>query len=130
MAKAINSIRSLALAKSSSFRTTIIPVAEWNNAKVTVREPSAEAWVKFREIMSPDLPEGEEPPKLSHTQEYQRNKKADVVMFIDVLLDENGERVFSDSDEETVAESYGPVHSRLLAQALKLTMSQENAEAK
>ncbi|NIF20578.1 phage tail assembly chaperone [Candidatus Pantoea multigeneris] len=130
MSEVNNSIRSLALAKSSSFRTTIISVAEWDNAQVTVREPSAESWVKFREIMSPDLPEGEEPPKLSHTQEYQRNKRADVLMFMDVLLDENGNRVFSDEDESIVSDSYGPVHSRLLSKALKLTMSQENAEAK
>ena len=44
-----------------------------------------------------------------------------------VLLDENGERVFSDEDQEQVSKIYGPVHSRLLAQALNLGMSQEEA---
>ena len=50
-----------------------------------------------------------------------------MVLFIDVLLDENGERVFSDEDQEQVSKIYGPVHSRLLAQALNLGMSQEEA---
>lgn len=50
-----------------------------------------------------------------------------MVLFIDVLLDEKGERVFSDDDQAQVSEIYGPVHARLLAQALGLGMSQEEA---
>ena len=125
------SLRDLALAVSSGFRSKVIPVPEWNGAKVMLREPSGEAWVKFREIMTPPEPaEGQEPQKLTMQEDYLRNKRADVVMFIDVLLDENGERVFSDDDEQTVSEIYGPVHSRLLSQAIGLGMSQEAAEAK
>ena len=37
------------------------------------------------------------------------------------------ERVFSDEDQEQVSKIYGPVHSRLLAQAINLGMSQEEA---
>lgn len=37
------------------------------------------------------------------------------------------ERVFSDEDQEQVSKIYGPVHARLLAQALNLGMSQEEA---
>lgn len=126
-----SSLRDLALAASSGFRSKLIDVPEWNGAKVMLREPSGEAWVKFREIMTPpEAEEGQESPKLSIQEEYLRNKQADVVMFIDVLLDENGQRVFSDSDEQTVSEIYGPVHSRLLSQAIGLGMSQEKAEAK
>ncbi|ERK18617.1 Phage tail assembly chaperone [Pantoea sp. AS-PWVM4] len=96
-----------------------------------LREPSGEVWVKFREIMTPpELKEGEEPQKLTAQQEFIRNKKADVVMFLGILLDEEGNRVFSDEDESTVSEIYGPVHSRLLSQALNLGLSQEAAEAK
>lgn len=125
------SLRTLALAASSGFRSKVIEVPEWNGAKVMLREPSGEAWVKFREIMTPPEPEeGHETPKLSIQEEYLRNKQADVVMFIDVLLDESGNRVFSEGDEQTVSEIYGPVHSRLLSQAIGLGMSQETAEAK
>ncbi|PEI02637.1 phage tail protein [Pantoea agglomerans] len=125
------SLRTLALAASSGFRSKVIEVPEWNGAKVMLREPSGEAWVKFREIMTPPEPEeGQEPQKLSIQEEYLRNKQADVVMFIDVLLDESGNRVFSEGDEQTVSEIYGPVHSRLLSQAIGLGMSQEAAEAK
>lgn len=124
-------LRALALAASSGFRSKVVEVPEWNGAKVMLREPSGEAWVKFREIMTPSEPEeGQEPQKLSIQEEYLRNKQADVVMFIDVLLDESGSRVFSEADEETVSEIYGPVHSRLLSQAISMGMSQEKAEAK
>lgn len=125
-----SALRDLALAPSSGFRSKVIEVPEWNGAKVMLREPSGEAWLRFREIMTPDLAEGEEAPKLTQQETYLRNKKADVVMFMDVLLDEDGNRVFSDQDEATVSEIYGPVHSRLLSQALNLGMSQEAAEAK
>ncbi|ORM66125.1 phage tail assembly chaperone [Pantoea rwandensis] len=125
------SLRDLALAVSSGFRSKIIPVPEWSGAKVMLREPSGEAWVKFREIMTPpEAVEGQEPQKLTMQEEYLRNKRADVVMFIDVLLDESGNRVFSEEDEQTVSDIYGPVHSRLLSQAIGLGMSQETAEAK
>lgn len=125
------SLRTLALAASSGFRSKVIEVPEWNGTKVMLREPSGEAWVKFREIMTPPEPEeGQEPQKLSIQEEYLRNKQADVVMFIDVLLDESGNRVFNEGDEKTVSEIYGPVHSRLLSQAIGLGMSQETAEAK
>ncbi|WP_448309787.1 phage tail assembly chaperone [Pantoea sp. PGP6] len=125
-----SALRDLALAPSSGFRSKVIEVPEWDGAKVMLREPSGEAWLRFREIMTPDLAEGEEAPKLTQQETYLRNKKADVVMFMDVLLDEDGNRVFSDQDEATVSEIYGPVHSRLLSQALNLGMSQEAAEAK
>ncbi|WP_036624701.1 phage tail assembly chaperone [Pantoea sp. AS-PWVM4] len=125
------SLRTLALAPSSGFRSKVVTVPEWNGAKVMLREPSGEVWVKFREIMTPpELKEGEEPQKLTAQQEFIRNKKADVVMFLGILLDEEGNRVFSDEDESTVSEIYGPVHSRLLSQALNLGLSQEAAEAK
>lgn len=124
------SLRALALAPSSGFRSKVIPVPEWGNAKVMLREPSGEAWMRFREIMSPGLEECEEPPKLTPQETFLRNKSADVIMLIDVLLDENGERVFSKDDETIVSEIYGPVHTRLLNQALNLGITQEAAEAK
>ncbi len=123
-----NSLRNVALTASKAYRTKPgVTVPEWDGAQVTLREPSGDAWVKFREIVNPQIPEGEEPPILTESQKFLRNKEADVVLFIDVLLDENGERVFGDDDQAQVSEIYGPVHARLLAQALSLGMSQEEA---
>ena len=51
-------------------------------------------------------------------------------MFSDVLLDEDKERVFSDDDTETVMAVYGPVHARLLKQALDLMTTPDEAEKK
>ncbi|MEB7063944.1 phage tail assembly chaperone [Escherichia coli] len=123
-----NSLRNVALTASKAYRTkqgVIVP--EWDGAKVTLREPSGDAWVKFREIVNPQMQEGEEQPQLSETQKFLRNKEADVVLFIDILLDENGEPVFTSEDKDLVSRIYGPVHARLLAQAINLGMSQEEA---
>ena len=80
-----------------------------------------------RAVKNPQLAEGEEAPTLTEAEKFLRNKDADVVLFIDVMLDENWERVFIYEDHEQVAKIYGPVHARLLAQALNLGMSQEEA---
>ena len=94
-----NSLRNMALTASKAYRTKPgITVPEWDGAKVTLREPSGDAWVKFREILNPE-----------------------------VFLDENGHRVFNNEDQKVVSEIYGPVHARLLAQAINLGMSQEEA---
>ncbi|VYT92790.1 phage tail protein [Metakosakonia massiliensis] len=123
-----NSLRNVALTASKAYRTKQgVPVPEWDGALVTLREPSGDAWLKFREIVNPTMPEGQEAPQLTESQKFLRNKEADVVLFIDVLLDQNGERVFSDDDQAQVSEIYGPVHARLLAQAISLGMSQEEA---
>jgi hypothetical protein len=42
----------MALALSLAFRTKTITVPEWKT-KVTVREPSGDAWVKFRDFLTP-----------------------------------------------------------------------------
>jgi len=124
------SLREMALAPSLAFRTKIIPVPEWK-MDVTVREPSGDAWVKFREFLTPPEPkEGEEPAKLTVSQEFMRNKDADVILFIDVLVDEAGDHVFSEDDTEIVREIYGPVHKRLLSAALALGVDQGQAEKK
>jgi hypothetical protein len=45
-------------------------------------------------------------------QEFIRNKDADTILFVDVLRDEAGKRVFSDDDSQIVREIYGQVHKR------------------
>lgn len=122
-------LRSLALTAAVAYRTQTVIVPEWENAVVTLREPSSKAWVMFRAHYDKQ-PQGEDAPKLSAAQEFARNKMADVILFIDVLLDETGTSVFSESDTDAVAEIYGQVHARLLRQALALGNSQEYAEKK
>lgn len=123
-----SSLRALALTAASAYRTKTVPVPEWG-VDVTLREPSGEAWLRFREFVD-EKPEGEDVPKLTATQQFLRNKDGDVILFVDVLLDENGDRVFSDGDCATVAEIYGPVHARLLGQAIALGVTQVEAEKK
>ncbi|WP_368897101.1 phage tail assembly chaperone [Morganella morganii] len=105
----------------------MVKVPEWNGIAVILREPSSAAWLRWRELMNTD---GEGDKKLSEAEQAQRNLRADVVMFSDVLLDEDKERVFSDDDTEEVMAVYGPVHARLLKQALDLMATPDEAEKK
>ncbi|OQP32436.1 phage tail assembly chaperone [Pantoea latae] len=123
-----NNLRALALAPMAGFRSKVISVPEWENAKVKLREPSGQAWLEWQQIINPN-PEGE-PEKLTAAERALRNKNADVVLFIDVLLNENDTPVFKAEDKPLVENIYGPVHARLLKQALDLSTSQADAEAK
>lgn len=124
-----NSLRALALSAASAFRTKTVQVPEWDGVTVTLREPSGEAWAKFREFLG-DHPIETDGVKLSETQQFIRNKESDVILFVDVLLDEHRERVFSEDDHPLLMEIYGAVHARLLRQAISLGITQEEAEKK
>lgn len=126
-AKKLN-LKALASAPMAGFRTKSVTVDEWEGATVVLREPSSTAWVEWRQIIKPD--EDEAPGQLSAAQEARRNIDADVVLFIDALLDESGDHVFSADDKELVAGIYGPVHARLLKQALDLSTTPADAEKK
>ncbi|CDH08110.1 Tail assembly chaperone [Xenorhabdus bovienii str. oregonense] len=128
MVKAKKDLRALALAPGAGFRSKPVTVPEWGEVAVILREPSAGAWALWQEIISPA--EGEEAQPLSVAEKTRRNVRGDVVLFIDVLWDEDGEPVFSADDADTVAGIYGPVHARLLHQALDLMTSQADAEKK
>lgn len=91
-----------------------------------LREPSAEAWLHWQDVIKPGDTDGE----LSVSERAHRNLRADVTLFIDVLFDEQGEPVFSKNDFADVEAVYGPVHARLLRQALNLTTDQKEAEGK
>jgi len=123
------SLRELALAPSSAFRTKSVLVAEWDTT-VTIREPSAKAWTEWRHAINPELQEGEEPQKLTAAQEANRNLQCDVFLFIDTLLDEDNKPVFTLEDKELVESIYGPVHARLLAQAIELGGTVAESEKK
>ncbi|EKK4082791.1 phage tail protein [Cronobacter dublinensis] len=122
-----NSLRALALAPMAGFRTKIVTVPEWENATVKLREPSAQAWLEWQQVLNPKQTEGET-EELTAAERALRNKSADVVLFIDVLLEKDGSQVFSEADKPEVEQFYGPVHARLLKQALDLTASVSDVE--
>ncbi|MCA8592489.1 phage tail assembly chaperone [Escherichia coli] len=101
-------IRNLALATMSGFRHKTVDVPEWEGATVVLREPSAEAWLRWQEIVK------------AKAERARRNLEADVELFIDVLCDTGLQPVFSEDDREQVIAVYGPVHARLLRQSLEL----------
>ncbi|MEQ9944108.1 phage tail assembly chaperone [Pectobacterium aroidearum] len=119
-------IKSLALAPGAGFLTKTIVVPEWENVKVILREPSAEAWLRWQDALKTD-DDGE---SLSVSERARRNLHADATLFIDILRDDDGEPVFSVDDAEEVERAYGPVHSRLLRQALDIINDAEIAKKK
>ncbi|MCM0944849.1 phage tail assembly chaperone, partial [Klebsiella pneumoniae] len=118
------------------FRKKEVSVPEWDNAKVIIREPSAEAWIRWQGIASPEQPkppegqEAPEAPELTPSERAFRTMRADVTLFIDILLDTDLQPVFTVDDTEQVEAIYGPVHSRLLKQALDLIRDADDAKAK
>ncbi|HIH5019797.1 TPA: phage tail assembly chaperone [Klebsiella oxytoca] len=119
-----NNLRDLALAPMAGFRHKEIPVPEWGGVKVVIREPSAEGWINWRTFNEPER-EGE---KISIPEKTLRSINADVALFIDTFCDTDLQRVFTPTDQAAVAQMYGPVHSRLLKQALDLITSVEDAK--
>lgn len=122
----MKSIKELALSRQSAFRHVTVEVPEWDGVKIMLREPSAEAWLHWQDVIKPGDTDGE----LSVSDRAHRNLRADVTLFIDVLFDEQGEPVFSKNDFADVEAVYGPVHARLLRQALNLTTDPKEAEGK
>ncbi|CDG20589.1 Tail assembly chaperone [Xenorhabdus poinarii G6] len=120
-------LRQLALNPKLGFRNKTVTVTEWDNATAILREPSAAAWIAWNEIIHPD---DKSDTPLPTAEKTLRNTRADVVLFIDVLCDEQGEPVFTAEDTDAVIAIYGPVHSRLLHQALNLVVTGDEAEKK
>ncbi|MCL6366688.1 phage tail protein [Pectobacterium carotovorum subsp. carotovorum] len=120
------SIKSLALAAGSGFLTKAITVPEWEGVNVILREPSAEAWLRWQDAIKTD----DDSESVSVSERARRNLHADATLFVDILRDEDGEPVFSVDDIEDVKKIYGPVHSRLLRQALDMINDTEIAKKK
>jgi hypothetical protein len=120
-------LKTLALARLSGFRHKTVKVPEWGNVSVVLREPSAEAWYLWQEVLNGD---GEDDDTLSVVAKTRRNLEADVTLFCDVLCDTDLQRVFTPDDREQVLAVYGPVHARLLRQALELIADAESARKK
>ncbi|MTC35161.1 phage tail protein [Providencia alcalifaciens] len=118
-------LRDLALSASQSFRTKKVIVPEWGGLEVTVREPSIQTRIQCSEFVREK--EGEE---LTSTQKALRNIEGDAVIFINILLNEDGSHVFTEDDLPALLKTYGPVHARLLSEAFGLTISVLEAEKK
>lgn len=122
-----NDLKARALAKMSGFRKEIVPVPEWGGAKVILREPSAEGWLRWKDITS----KAEDKDKtMSSAEESLRNLRADVTLFIDVILDEDLNPAFTPEDATEIEKVYGPVHRRLLNRALELVAEDKDTKKK
>ncbi|HAN6325570.1 TPA: phage tail tape measure protein [Escherichia coli] len=88
-------IRNLALATMSGFRHKTVDVPEWEGATVVLREPSAEAWLRWQEIVKAR----EDDTSPSVAERARRNLEADVELFIDVLCDTEFNRLLGLGNE-------------------------------
>ncbi|WP_227732773.1 phage tail assembly chaperone [Yersinia proxima] len=114
-------LRSLATAPRAGFRHKTVIVPEWDSTTVMLREPSSGAWLRWREVAVKGEAGTDETVKISIEDKITNNILADVTLLIDVLLDESGQPAFSNDDIPLVTASYGPVHARLLKEALDLS---------
>lgn len=119
-------LRALAIAPRAGFRHKTVVVPEWDSATVILREPSSGAWLRWRAVAV----KGDETAKASIEDQITNNILSDVTLFVDVLLDESGLQAFSHEDIPLVVESYGPVHARLLKEALDLSKQDIKATEK
>lgn len=126
MAKKVE-LKALASNPLSGFKHKKVTVPEWENAEVIVREPSAGAWLAWQE-KSEALKNGAE--TLTLAEKAQLQLEADVVLFMSVFCDEEGAPVFPAEDQQAVLGFYGPIHARLVRQALDLLTPAADIEAK
>ncbi|POP44926.1 phage tail protein [Superficieibacter electus] len=122
----MTSLKERALAKDSGFRFKETTVPEWDNAKVMLREPSGEGWLRWQEIVR----SGNDDEEISVSERAHRNLCADVVLFMDVLCDTDKQPIFGPEDVEQVRAIYGPIHARLLKQGLDLISTADDAREK
>lgn len=107
-------LKKLISAKNAGFRTSTITVPEWGGITVVLREPSVGAWSIWAESMR-EL-EAYDDVNLSKRKRIE----AEAILFASTLCDENGNLIF-EGDYDDLITNYGPVHSRLLNQALALS---------
>lgn len=108
------SLKKIIAAKNSGFRTKTVTVPEWGGITVILREPSVGAWSHWAETLR-----GIENSENTVDKHVQRIV-AEAKLFASTLCDEKGNVIF-DSEFDDLITNYGPVHSRLLNQALELS---------
>ncbi len=115
-------IKKLATAPMSGFRHKLIPVPEWGpDVKVIIREPSAPDWVEWQSALKDKvIDSGEDAPDNETLEQTQTGVEVEALLFSSILLDTSFNRVFTKDDLNVLIPVYGPVHTRLLNQALHL----------
>lgn len=93
-------------------RFKIITVPEWDNAKVRIVEPDSNAWFKAKQLLPDDSKTGSD-------DGLAQGVKSDAELFIRCVLNEDGTVIY-DAVDDSLLTAYGPVHSRILRQALDL----------
>lgn len=134
-----SSLRALALDPLRNFKHEAVTVPEWLDAQVTVRALSAGDWLEYRRRalelveqartdagLAPRaaVEEGDVEPALEFSS-------ASLYAFVlaRTLFDENGFRVFPDSDVAEVADAFTPVHDRLVSKAFELSGVEVGADS-
>ncbi|OCG71925.1 hypothetical protein A9G43_04005 [Gilliamella sp. Occ3-1] len=107
-------LKQIITAKNSGFRTKTVHVAEWG-VEVTIREPLHTDFNRYIKTIK-DITDNE---KLTDREKDLLNIEAEATLFATVLLDDNGDFVFS-NDIDDLVKSYGPVHTRLVNEAFNL----------
>lgn len=103
-------IRQLALSPLKNFKHVVIDVPEWDNAKVMIFEPTLDGWHTAQQLSG-----------IEGLTPAESNNVAIAALLVDVLRDENGNRIFKREDISELKNVIAPVHSRLFNEALSLS---------
>ncbi|WP_392552967.1 phage tail assembly chaperone [Orbus wheelerorum] len=110
----MTNLKKLISAKNAGFRTTTLTVPEWGGITVVLREPSVGAWSIWAETLRQIEDNNDADDK------HSKRIEAEAILFASTLCDEKGNIIFDGEYDDLIA-NYGPVHSRLLNQALELS---------
>ena len=117
-------IKKLASSPLSGFRHKEVPVPEWGNVKVIIREPSAPDWAQWQSALRGKVAvENEDAAtnsELGEAQDLNLGIEIEAMLFSAILYDTKGLRVFTADDLGGLIQHYGPVHTRLLNEAIQL----------
>lgn len=108
-------LKQIITAKNAGFRTKQIEVSEWQ-ITVIVREP---LHIDFNRYIK-SIKEITEQKQLTDEEKDSLSIKAEARLFADILLDDKGDLVFKPADLDDLIKNYGPVHTRIVNEAISL----------
>lgn len=114
-------LREVITAKNSGFPTKTVNVPEWNTT-VTVREPLHTKISRYAKSIN-NILENEE---LTEDEMDIQSIKAEAILFVSVVIDDNGDLIFNNDDIEDLIKCYGPNHTRIVNEALSLVPHPDN----